>query len=220
MKESLMAKYSAALGAFMLALMLLVHPLSTTANSPLAGKRIVLDPGHGGSDTGTTECFKQRSGVLEKEATLDIGLILRDMLAKDGAIVTMTRETDETLSNNDRYTTANNANGQALVSIHLNGSTDYSINRTLALWGQRNKDLKFTQTIYEQQKKLGIPEEGIRQFASGVLVKAKMPAMMSESVYLSNTRECELLSDGTMTRQRQIAQVLYDGLNNWFVQNP
>src|SRR4030042_2801838 len=55
----------------------------------LAGRVIVLDPGHGGRHPGAN-----RDGVLEKDIVLDIGLITRDLLRAAGAVVLMTRETD------------------------------------------------------------------------------------------------------------------------------
>ena len=111
---------------------------------PLVGKIIVLDPGHGGSDYGSTEC----RGLPEKDATIDIANRLKALLEADGAEVFLTRIDDSTKSNNDRYTLANGVGGEALVSIHLNGSTNYSKNGTLGLYGKLNKDNAFTRTVH------------------------------------------------------------------------
>ena len=56
----------------------------------------------------------------------------------------------------------------------------------------------------------------VRQFASGVVLKADMPATLQEAVFISSTEECTQLSDGTGVRQQQIAQALYLGLLDWF----
>ena len=185
--------------------------------NPLLGKVIVLDPGHGGTDFGSTEC----SGLPEKEATLDIANRLKPLLEADGAQVFLTRTDDSTKSNNDRYTLANSVNGEALVSIHLNGSTDSSKNGTSGLYGKLNKDKTFTQTVHARlASELGIPDLGVTNFASGVLLKSEMPATMQETVFISNSTECTKLTNGTGVRQQQIAQSLYNGLLDWFSQPP
>src|SRR5690625_8006004 len=60
---------------------------------PLSGKRIVIDPGHGGPDGGA-----MAGGVSEKAIALAVSKQLRDYLQQAGAIVYMTRETDTDLA--------------------------------------------------------------------------------------------------------------------------
>ncbi|HSN78042.1 MAG TPA: N-acetylmuramoyl-L-alanine amidase [Anaerolineae bacterium] len=183
-------------------------------DAPVAGHRIILDPGHGGSDPGTTEC----PGLYEKDANLDIAYSLKALLEANGAVVGMTR-TDSTSnpSNTQRANFANSNNGEVLLSIHLNGSKDHSVDGTIGLWGKRNKDLQFARVMHGVLPgALQVPDQGVTNFASGVLLKSDMPATIQESVYLSNSTECTLLKDGTGDRQGQISQALYNGLANWF----
>ena len=58
--------------------------------SPLLGKKVVLDPGHGGADPGAV-----RSGVYEKGFNLDMATRLAQLLTQAGAHVKMTRNGDE-----------------------------------------------------------------------------------------------------------------------------
>lgn len=190
---------------------------SGKAASPLEGHVIVVDAGHGGTDSGSTAC----EGYPEKTANLDIANRLRTLLENDYAQVVMTREDDSTLSNEDRYTKANTAGGEALVSVHLNGSTNANVNGTLGLYGKKNKDLKFTEVMHaDMPAELGVTDLGVTNFASGVLLKSNMPATISETVFISNTDECVALRDGDGTRQQEIAQSLYNGFLKWFSQNP
>jgi N-acetylmuramoyl-L-alanine amidase len=178
-----------------------------------ASLSIVLDPGHGGTDPGSTEC----AGYPEKQANLDIANKLKTLLEGSGYTVYLTRTDDSTKSNNDRYTFANSVGGNALVSIHLNGSTNHSANGTQGLFGQKRKDEAFTRTVHQALVgSLGISDRGVTNFPSGVLLKSNMPSTLQESVFISNTTECQLLTDGTGNRQQQIAQALFSGINNWF----
>ena len=175
---------------------------------------IVVDPGHGGTDTGSTEC----PGLTEAKANLDMALRLEAILeATNTYDVRLTRTGNSTLSNNDRYTLANNVGGNALVSIHLNGSTDHSVNGTQGFWGKKNKDEAFTNIVHQALvNSLGISNRGVTNFPSGVLLKSNMPATLQETVFISNTTECQLLTDGTGDRQQQIAEALAQGVRNWF----
>lgn len=179
----------------------------------VSGHKIVIDAGHGGADTGSTEC----PGLPEKDVNLDIAFRLKSLLEADGAQVFMTRTDDSTLSNGDRYNYANSVNGEALVSIHLNGSTNHNKDGTQGLYGKRNKDKALTDIVHKRlARELGVPDLGITNYASGVLLKSDMPATIQETVFISNTDECSLLKTGGGTRQQQIAQSLYNGLVDWF----
>lgn len=76
---------------------------------------IVLDPGHGGIDTGT----RAPSGEAEKEVVLEIALMLRDKLEKSGKYrVVMTRTDDSFVALADRVRLARSRNAQLFISIH------------------------------------------------------------------------------------------------------
>lgn len=80
-------------------------------------RTIVIDPGHGGKDPGA----KGHHGTEEKDVTLQIGLRLRDLLAKLGSTrVLMTRERDVFVELEDRAKFANSNEADLFVSIHVN----------------------------------------------------------------------------------------------------
>jgi len=78
--------------------------------------RIVIDPGHGGIDGGTSIKF----GMKEKDITLDIGLRLAEILQKRGFDIVMTRRDDVAISLADRAEKANSAHADLFISIHVN----------------------------------------------------------------------------------------------------
>ena len=76
---------------------------------------VVLDPGHGGIDTGT----KSSGGELEKDIVLNVALRLRDRLEKDGKCrVLMTRTDDTFVPLADRVRVARGAGALLFVSVH------------------------------------------------------------------------------------------------------
>lgn len=186
---------------------------SYSAESSLAGKKILIDAGHGGTDPGSTEC----PGLTEAEANLDIAYRLKALIDADEGIGFMIREGDYYMTNADRYNLANDEGGNVLVSIHLNGWYDHELNYTQGLYAKYSKDYLFTSTVHDRlAAELGIPDYGVKQFASGVVLKSDMPATLQEAVFISNTVECSKLSDGTGNRQQEIAEALYKGLIDWF----
>lgn len=78
-------------------------------------RSIVLDPGHGGADPGATA-----AGIAEKDVTLDVARRLRDLLVAREISVSLTRESDATLSLKDRVAFANAKKSDLFVSIHVN----------------------------------------------------------------------------------------------------
>lgn len=80
---------------------------------------IVLDPGHGGHDTGASN-----GEAMESEIALKITKLVGDRLEKSGLKVIYTREKDEWVSLEKRALIANRAKADLFVSIHLNSSTD------------------------------------------------------------------------------------------------
>jgi N-acetylmuramoyl-L-alanine amidase len=82
--------------------------------------RIVIDPGHGGSDPGA-----EVRGLNEAELTLDVALRLEKLLLKQpGVEVVLTRRTNAYVPLDDRTAMANRAAADLFLSIHANASTN------------------------------------------------------------------------------------------------
>lgn len=91
-------------------------PLSVVAG--LKVKTVVLDPGHGGKDTGAIG----PGGVYEKDLTLAMAKRLRGYLEQMGLEVFLTRDKDVTLSLEDRTRFANEKGADLFLSLHVNAS--------------------------------------------------------------------------------------------------
>ena len=188
---------------------------------------IVLDPGHGGTDSGA---LNRTYGLTEKAQTLKVAYHLKALLVEDGYSVCMTRTTnEETLSNTDRYAYANTTGAKVLVSVHMNGSTNAAIDYTTTLFGKWQKDKAFAQTVFKSLSTLPaasgagtIATRAPYSYASGVLLKSNMPATIAETVFITNDKEAEWLKNGrrmpdgsVVSRQAQIAKKLEAGIQSY-----
>ena len=143
--------------------------------------KIVIDPGHGGHDTGTIG----PNGLEEKDLVLDVGRRLGKLLeARLGAEVVYTRKDDTFIPLETRTAVANQARADLFVSIHANSSHDadargvetYYLNFTSspeALEVAARENAVSEKSIYELQdlvKKIALKEkiEESREFAGDV----------------------------------------------------
>ena len=82
-------------------------------------KKIVIDAGHGGNDSGAVG-----NGIVEKDLNLKISKYIYDRLKQLGLDVKMTRYTDETLTPTERVNRVLNAFGNSndvlVISNHIN----------------------------------------------------------------------------------------------------
>ena len=177
---------------------------------PNPGSRvIVIDPGHGGGDTGT-----QHNGLVEKDLTLDIAQRLRTLLAAQGWTVRMTRESDvdpvstENLvkmradgkPNADdraylqtRCDVANSANARLFISIHVNSAPYASAHGTTVYW-YKTQDAPFAQAIERNLIPLaGTQDDGVRHENFYVVRHATMPAVLIETAFVTNPGDVALL---------------------------
>lgn len=199
--------------------------------SPLAGRTVILDPGHGGDDLGTVNL---EFGLFESEITLSIAERLRDHLVAAGATVCLTRIEDINVPLRERARFANEQGGDVFVSIHLNRYEDPQTDYTMTMWGEEAKDLRLAEVLIEElAAELSTPESYAgalnpisRETArhepldSSLLRLPQMPAVLVEAVFLSNPWEARAFAegqqDGTRWREEQIARAIEAGLRRYF----
>lgn len=147
---------------------------------PLAIRRVVIDPGHGGKSLGT----HSPGGIAEKEITLDVALRLQRLLTESSFEVLMTREEDRAVTLRERASAANEAKADLFVSIHVNwignrsvrgvetyfmGPTDDPLLRQLA--AAENRESGYSMADLRQlldRLYLGVRQDNSRQLAQSV----------------------------------------------------
>jgi N-acetylmuramoyl-L-alanine amidase len=103
------------LGAFPPSTITTMPPLANVTPRDRSKKVIVIDPGHGGKDSGATG-----NGYMEKNIVLQIGLELSEQLKAMGYTVYMTRSTDVFIELKDRTKFANDKMADLFLSVHAN----------------------------------------------------------------------------------------------------
>lgn len=199
-----------------------ISNLNTTP-PPLAGKKIVLDPGHGGADPGA---LGRVLGVQEKDVNLDVSLKLRDLLVGMGADVRMTRDSDTSVAPpgsskreelQARVDVANKWKADVYVSVHSNSFTRTDKNGTECYHArQASPHSRVLAALTHQQivERLGLKDNGVLPADFYVIKNTTMPATLVETAYLSNPQDEAVLA--RPEARTEFAAALAEGLKGYF----
>lgn len=180
------------------------------AEQYLKNKVIVIDPGHGGRDSGTTGI----KGSYEKHLTLNTAQILYDKLKTAGANVIMTRNTDSYLSLSSRVGISNTHAADAFISIHYDSILDSSV-RGMTSYYYHNYQQSLASTVGKEVASFTkLKDRGVRYGDYHVLRENKRASVLLELGYLSNSAE-ETLVNST-SYQANAATGIYQGLAKYF----
>ncbi len=191
--------------------------LSVKNELPLKGKRICIDPGHGGEESGAVGV----GGLRESDVNLRVALFLKEMLEKAGATVLMTRTEDKTVSITERWKFNRENNTDLFVSIHHNANAqiDRSVNRTEVFYhwndeGGPSEDAARA-VLREMQARFLLPDSKVYMcWAYGVLRENSYPAILGELSYISNPEEEKRLRNENYNRAE--AEAYFKGILNFF----
>lgn len=175
-------------------------------------KRIVIDPGHGDTDSGAVSI----DGLRESEVVLSIAYKVRDIL-KHSFDVYMTRDSDTFVSLNYRSSYANNLGDvAAFVSIHCNSASSTSATgwEIFTSKGETEADKLAASIGKRYASRFTIPARGLKQANFSVLQYTNMSAVLVECCFLSNAEEAQWISSDEI--QQQHAEAIADGIIDHF----
>ena len=167
---------------------------------------VVIDAGHGGVDSGAIA----RSGLREKEATLDVARRVRHRLESAGLRTVMVRDSDRFVPLQTRTAISNRERNAVFLSIHFNHT--------------RSRRVQGAETYYYHPYARGLADRihfhltrsrpavdrGVKRAAFRVLRDNLNPAVLVECGFLSNGHEARLASTGS--HRDRIAEVLAHAL--------
>lgn len=181
-----------------------------TVKKGIKGKTIVLDPGHGGTDNGTTGAY----GTLEKLATLKTTNALYEKLKKAGARVILTRNSDTYVSLPERTAISNTNHADAFVSIHFDSAEDPHT-RGHTTYYYHAQDYNFARLVNNQiTSRLGTVDRGVKFGDFHVIRENTQPAILLELGYLSSPAEEKHIAEKSF--QTKAVAGIYNGLKAYF----
>ena len=196
-------------------------------------RRIVIDAGHGGKDSGARN---DAYGLLEKNLTLDVARRLRALLEQAGFEVVMTRDSDVYIPLAQRPQVANRAKADLFVSLHFNaaGSSSASGFESYALTPQYQASSKYPRPTAKDAirykgndydpwnalltyhleralvQRLGGPDRGMKRARWAVLKDLECPGVLTELGFVSHVETAKKLRSPAF--RQTLAQSLYDGI--------
>lgn len=195
-----------------------LEPLLREAEAPLLnGKVIVLDPGHGGTDSGAGNTF----GPGEKELTLDWARRIQALLTADGWEVYLTRTADVDVALSNRVAFADSVGASLFLSLHFNSAaadkqgvetyclTPAGVPSTLTRGYADELNMVFPNNEFDTRNLRfavlfhrvildvnGGRDRGVRRARFPTVLRGqRRPAVLLEGGYLSNPVEARLISD-------------------------
>ncbi|WP_096439967.1 N-acetylmuramoyl-L-alanine amidase [Alteribacter populi] len=174
---------------------------------------IVIDPGHGGTDSGATY-----QGFKEKDIALTIGILVRDYLKANYLTdVIMTRTTDTTVSLSERTRIANSNQADYFCSIHNNigggtGFESYIYNGTVPEQTIQIRSKLHDHIMDGISKKTVVNDQGKKNANFHVLRETEMSASLLEGLFVDNDQDLQLLQNHHFITD--VAKTIADGMAN------
>lgn len=204
---------------------ILLDPFEGIAAGVLHGKNIMIDPGHGGPDSGAIG----PSNTFEKDNNLAIALYLKDILTEAGAVVSMTRETDTCVAANysesaDLQARVNMANNKAdiLISIHNNANSNPDFQGTTTYYSEQSpggsESRRLAAAVQNSMvRKLNTCDEGVKSQNFYILRNTTIPSVLIEVAYISNPNEEARLNNPVF--QKNAATAIFHGIYDYYLNN-
>jgi N-acetylmuramoyl-L-alanine amidase len=168
---------------------------------------IVVDPGHGGLDSGAVG-----NGFFEKDINLSVSLKLRDILEANNVDIILTRDKDITLGLSERCDIANKNKADYFISIHCNSFKDSSAKGTETYsYTVSTSGGKLAKSIQQAiVTNLNTVDRGVKTANFYVLHHTNMTAVLVELGFITNKEDLDLI----LNKQNLFAISISNGILN------
>ncbi|WP_413161917.1 N-acetylmuramoyl-L-alanine amidase [Capilliphycus salinus ALCB114379] len=166
---------------------------------------VMIDPGHGGSDSGAVGV----GGLREKDIVMPISQQVAQILEQNGVSAVMTRTDDRTVELEPRVQMANRLGATLFVSIHANAAYRAGANGIETFYYQTGYSL----AGYIQNSILtnfNMTNRGVKQARFYVLRNTSMPSVLVEVGFVTNTYDASILADPA--QRSRMAQAIAQGI--------
>lgn len=178
---------------FLVVLLVLAMALvAVAASAHLTGKKICLDPGHGGSDPGAVA-----NGLYEDNINLDITNRSYNYFVADAATMARTRSTDVYVSLQARCDIANNFGANLFESSHCNAGGGTGTETYAYASGTTAAHLAL-HVNNEVVAHIGLANRGVKYAGFYVLLYTNMPAELCEVAFIDNATDAAKLASSTV----------------------
>ena len=186
---------------------------------PLAGLRVVLDPGHSPKLVPPYDGAIGPMGTFEYQVNRVTADKLKDSLTSLGATVFMTRNGDENVPLAERPKLAKDYDGDIYISLHNNAIADgedpFSQPRGFAVYHYHRHSFGLADAVHRAySREIPLPDEGLRFGDYAVARMTSMPAILIESAYMIMPEQEELLN--TPSFQGKLADTIAEGVLDFF----
>jgi N-acetylmuramoyl-L-alanine amidase len=225
-------------GIFTLALLTIGHVPSVGAGAQQNRYTVLIDPAHGGEETGVVS-----DRLREKDLTMNLALLIRqEAQKKANFLVQLTRSDDRTMTTAERNKAAGALKPNCLLSLHVNAgfgkkATGYEVyfpgfRQTLAGGDESaailkdmvknrylNDSVRLAQEIQTSIETV-FPRQGrgLRDAPSPLLDGLTIPGVVVEISFATHPEDRKRLTDEG--KQRAVARALVEGLWNYFQKTP
>lgn len=183
-------------------------PRSSYLSNTGRGKRVIIDPGHGGKDWGA-----YKGGIKESYLNMRVAQKLEYYLKRRGYSTAMTRRSDTFVSLSRRAAFANRYRNAVFVSIHFNSTRSSWVRGIETFYaGSRGRALA-TCVQRELIKKCRAKNRGVRFARFAVLTQTRCPAVLVECGFISNASERARCKSNSY--QTQLAVAIADGISKY-----
>ncbi len=208
----------------------LVITIKHKPSSALSGYTIMLDPGHGGVDSGALCAVSSSSYGYEKNINLSLATKVKNLLEAEGANVIMTRSSDKWVCYTDRNNAVREKDPDIFISMHCDSSSSANAMGTSAFYYRaysqplakaihnsivdtykndiyKNKSAEFKSKI----------SRGALYYAFRVARVEECPAILVEYGFVSNMAECEVLQNAS--NRDKLAAATVKGIKDYISQS-
>tara|TARA_B100001029_G_C15010801_1_gene424108 strand:+ start:103 stop:1188 length:1086 start_codon:yes stop_codon:yes gene_type:complete len=167
--------------------------ISSLPYVPNGKYKVVIDPGHGGSDPGAVGI----NGLRETDIVLEVSKNVAELLRKKGVNTILTRKYERTLDLHPRVTKANNSRADAFVSIHANATRGKrkEVNGLETYYYSGSRGYSLAKNIHKQIliASWQSPDRGVKRSRFYVIRKSSMPAALVEIGFVTGMYDAALL---------------------------